>query len=1076
MPESGDPLVGTTVRDYEILEVLGRGGMGAVYRARHRWLKQERALKLIRTDLASEATFVERFLREGQVLASLESPHLVRLHELGPLSEHSFFMVMELLKGETVQQRLLARGRLEPAEAVRIVREAALALGAAHRKGVVHRDISPDNLYLVKDDEGREVTKVIDFGIAKPLGTEAGALTHTRGFIGKLEYASPEQCGALEDDEAIDGRSDVYSLGVTLYHMLAGRPPFRASSAEQYIYRHLNVAPEPLSKHVPAGAVPEALERVVLKALNKKRGDRQGSMAEFIAELDAAIAAAGPPRHVLKPGETFARRYRIDAKLGEGGMGAVYRAYDTLAQVPVALKLILRTASPSALERFRREAVLARKVAHAHVCRIHDLGEADGVHYVTMELLEGDTLGAYVQARGRLGVGEALGLFAQVVDGLAEAHRAGIVHRDLKPQNVMVDPLGRARIVDFGLALSADMERLTVEGKMVGTPLYMAPEQIIGREMDERTDLYALGVILFEMLIGRAPFAGRTMQSLLRAQVQEAPPAPSSLVAGIPEEVDALVLRCLEKAPEDRWPSAVVLLAAVREAQARGRRATERVKASGLVVEARERIGQGALTDAEALLLEASTLDADGPEVRALREELQQARRDRVREEEERRRAEMERERQRQEAAGRDAEARRPQEADRQAEARRQEQTEAAPQRRAETLREQEADVARAQRVAEAQRREQERRPLPPRKEEAAVPPKGVPPRRRDPAAMAGWGVAALLVVAVLGLLLSRIGSLPGPTPAPTVTEPATTVAAEPAGSAPPAAPPAGGGTAERSWSFDVVTVNAQGAVVGRQRGEALGWVEDVGGGVTLDMVQVPGGTFRMGSPDGEANRYPDEGPQHEVSVRPFAMGRFEVTQAQWAQVAVLPKVRRPLPMAPAKFKGRDRPVDKVSWDDSVEFCSRLSWKTGRTYRLPSEAEWEYACRAGTTTPFHFGPTITPELVNYDGKYPYGSAPRGQYRQQTTPVGSLGSANAFGLFDMHGNVWEWCQDAGHDSYNGAPADGSAWEAPGNGLRVVRGGAWNDEGGYARSAERSGGDPGGSHDGRGLRVVVSARTP
>src|SRR5262249_46060073 len=161
-------------------------------------------------------------------------------------------------------------------------------------------------------------------------------------------------------------------------------------------------------------------------------------------------------------------------------------------------------------------------------------------------------------------------------------------------------------------------------------------------------------------------------------------------------------------------------------------------------------------------------------------------------------------------------------------------------------------------------------------------------------------------------------------------------------------------------------------------------------------------------------------------------------------------------------------PVEQVSWQDAVEFCDRLSRKTGKTYRLPSEAEWEYACRAGTKTPFAFGETITPEIVNYNGKYPYGSAPKGIYRQKTTPVGSVGVANGFGLYDMHGNVWEWCQDVWHGNYKGAPTDGSAWESGGDkDIWVVRGGSWIDLGRDCRSAYRDG--PGGRLDNPGFRV-------
>ena len=154
-------------------------------------------------------------------------------------------------------------------------------------------------------------------------------------------------------------------------------------------------------------------------------------------------------------------------------------------------------------------------------------------------------------------------------------------------------------------------------------------------------------------------------------------------------------------------------------------------------------------------------------------------------------------------------------------------------------------------------------------------------------------------------------------------------------------------------------------------------------------------------------------------------MSKYPITQEQWRSVAGLPQVKRELKLDPSRFKGDILPVEQVSWLDALEFCRRLSNQAGREYRLPSESEWEYACRAGTTTPFHYGETITTELVNYNGEYPYCDAPKGENRKKTTPVGQF-PANAFGLYDMHGNVWEWCADDWHDSYEGAPKDGSVW--------------------------------------------------
>jgi formylglycine-generating enzyme required for sulfatase activity len=207
-------------------------------------------------------------------------------------------------------------------------------------------------------------------------------------------------------------------------------------------------------------------------------------------------------------------------------------------------------------------------------------------------------------------------------------------------------------------------------------------------------------------------------------------------------------------------------------------------------------------------------------------------------------------------------------------------------------------------------------------------------------------------------------------------------------------------------------------------------------------------------------------------------MGKYPVTQAQWKAVAALPKVALDLNADPANFKGDNLPVEQVSWDDAVEFCQRLSKQTGRKYRLPSEAEWEYACRAGTTTPFHFGETITTDLANYNGSSTYGSGPKGQSRGKTTEVGSFKTANAFGFYDMHGNVWEWCLDYWHDGYGGwfrnAPTDGSAWTTGGDGTkRLLRGGSWYDLPRYCRSAGRHWLARDLRDDGLGFRLVCAS---
>lgn len=279
-----------------------------------------------------------------------------------------------------------------------------------------------------------------------------------------------------------------------------------------------------------------------------------------------------------------------------------------------------------------------------------------------------------------------------------------------------------------------------------------------------------------------------------------------------------------------------------------------------------------------------------------------------------------------------------------------------------------------------------------------------------------------------------------------------------------PPNPPAG----LRSFEFLTATLNSSGALKTREKKEALVFAEDPGG-INLEMVAIPPGEFVMGSPASETQRRNDEGGQHKVRIGYwFYMGKFEITQAQWRAI---------MGTNPAVFSGCDDcPVERVSWDDAQEFCRKLSVRTGRQYRLPSEAEWEYAARAGTTTPFAFGDTITAEIVNYHGNYPYLSAPKGDNRQRPIQVGALAVANAFGLYDMHGSVSEWCQDWYHDSYTAisgdAPSDGSAWVDGGQKQsRVFRGGSWLISASYSRSADRQSTLPNDRSNDIGFRVVL-----
>ena len=276
-----------------------------------------------------------------------------------------------------------------------------------------------------------------------------------------------------------------------------------------------------------------------------------------------------------------------------------------------------------------------------------------------------------------------------------------------------------------------------------------------------------------------------------------------------------------------------------------------------------------------------------------------------------------------------------------------------------------------------------------------------------------------------------------------------------------------------------------KGSEIQRSRKKSRLFIEGLGNGVNLEMVAIPGGTFIMGSPENEEGYHPSQSPQHQVTVPPFFMGKYPVTQKQWQVVAALEKVKIDLEPDPSHFKGDNLPVEMVSWDSVQEFCARLSKRTKKAYRLPSEAEWEYACRAGTTTPFYFGETISTDLANYRGTdweyegnvYPgnYGQGQKGEYREKTTEVGIF-PANPFGLYDMCGNVWEWCEDEWHENYINAPIDGTAWTSlNGDSTMALRGGSWYDSARGCRSAGRGRDSRDDRYSSYGFRVVFCVRT-
>ena len=273
---------------------------------------------------------------------------------------------------------------------------------------------------------------------------------------------------------------------------------------------------------------------------------------------DSPTETIETPKEELTTGSTFAGRYQIIEELGKGGMGRVYRVVDKKLDEEVALKLIKPeiASDRTTVERFSKELKFARKIVHKNVGRMYELMEDEGRYFITMEYVSGQDLKGLIRQTGQLTIGKSISIAKQVCEGLAEAHRLGVVHRDLKPHNIMIDKEGNARIMDFGIARSLDAEGITDAKVMIGTPKYMSPEQVEGEAVDQRSDIYSLGIILYEMVTEKTPFDGDTALSIALKHKTQAPPEPREFNAQIPEDLSRVILKCLEKDKQKRYQRA----------------------------------------------------------------------------------------------------------------------------------------------------------------------------------------------------------------------------------------------------------------------------------------------------------------------------------------------------------------------------------------------------------------------------------------------------------------------------------------------------------------------------------------
>ena len=616
-PEPGTLIAGK----YRIERVLGRGGMGIVVEATHMQLEVRVALKFLDESMVSDATAVARFTREAKASAQLRSEHVCRVTDFG-IEGRVPYIVMELLAG-TDLARLCKVRTLDVPTAALYIQQACRGLAEAHAIGIVHRDLKPGNLFVTRRADGSPLIKVLDFGVAKaPVADDVG-LTGTSNVVGSPGYLSPEQ---VRSSRSVDGRSDIWSLGVILYKLVSGRLPFRADGFAEF---SLAITTTPMP---PLAGVPPAFEQVVARCLAKDAANRYpdvtalaDDLAPFAAQArtsapsiptdsdeppSVAMPAAPPvataatktllgpagakavaatsesvvktfdpraqptaagsmiavPRFPHNSGDlapgTLVGEYRIEAKIGEGGMGAVYAAVHPLIGKKAAIKVIAAElgADPVVVQRFVQEARTVNQIGHPNIVDVFAFGKLpDGRNYFVMDLLQGESLRART-SRVFIPLAEALQIFDETAGALQAAHEQQIVHRDLKPDNVFLAQARRhitVKLLDFGIAKLAANEggiSKTSTGELIGTPAYLSPEQARNKNVDYRTDIYALGVMMFEIVTGRLPFIADSAMDIVMMHITEQPRRPRELKPELPQPLDQLIVQMLDKNP-DRRPS-----------------------------------------------------------------------------------------------------------------------------------------------------------------------------------------------------------------------------------------------------------------------------------------------------------------------------------------------------------------------------------------------------------------------------------------------------------------------------------------------------------------------------------------
>jgi serine/threonine protein kinase len=557
---------------YEIGDLLAAGGMGEVYRARRILLGDDVVIKVIRTASGDPGRMRERFMRESRLCAKLRHPNIVTILDFAITGDGQPYLVMEYLNGPSLRDLLASGGPMPIADVQRIVGPLCGALRLAHDAGVVHRDLKPGNIVSHRFESDEVVFKVIDFGLASLREGADEQLTLGDEFMGTVVYASPEQLEA----QPLDARTDIYSLGIVVFEMVTGRPPFEASSALGVITKHLCDLPPALSQVQPQ--IPGWLDEAVGKALAKNPAERWQTMAEFaraLAPRDDGVRRSGGASGV----SALEDKYDIGAVIAAGRLGSqVHLATHRALGLPVAIRLLRRQQAhdwEAVRARFLREA-RGLQVSHPSVIQVRDFGEEHDTLYVVTDMIDGPSLLRVIQEEAPLPWARVHRLGTQLIDATLAVHRRNVLVCGLNPGIIRMttDEDGERLLISTG-GISQVQELLAslYDGALPGSDLgsaempYIAPEVLGGRPADVRSDIFTIGALLYEMATGHAPFAGRTLPELLGTM--RGAPAPDPRVAhqGVPTTGGACLLQCLEKDPASRFATAAALRSAWRSTE-----------------------------------------------------------------------------------------------------------------------------------------------------------------------------------------------------------------------------------------------------------------------------------------------------------------------------------------------------------------------------------------------------------------------------------------------------------------------------------------------------------------------------